>query len=130
MRAAISSSPKATSRRRASTSKPISSPSRTAAIGPPRTASGATWPAISPRVAPEKRPSVSSATSPPRPSPTIAAVTESISRHPGPAGRALVADHDDVAFVDPAARHDGHAVLLGLEHARGARLAAALVAGE
>ena len=52
-----------------------SSPSRIAAIGPPRAASGATWPAISPRVAPLKRPSVSSATSAPRPSPTNAAVT-------------------------------------------------------
>ena len=47
-------------------------------------ASGATWPAMKPWVAPEKRPSVSSATSSPRPSPTIAAVTASISRMPGP----------------------------------------------
>ncbi len=52
-----------------------SSPSRSAAIGPPLTASGATWPTINPRVAPEKRPSVISATSSPSPSPTIAAVT-------------------------------------------------------
>ena len=42
------------------------------------------WPAMKPRVAPEKRPSVSSATVSPRPSPTIAAVTASISRMPGP----------------------------------------------
>src|ERR1700733_6089717 len=62
----------------------ISSPSRTMPIGPPRTASGATWPAIRPCVAPEKRPSVSSATSSPSPSPTSAAVTASISRMPGP----------------------------------------------
>ena len=37
-----------------------------------------------PRVAPEKRPSVSSATDSPSPAPTIAAVTPSISRMPGP----------------------------------------------
>ena len=62
----------------------ISSPSRIAAIGPPLTASGATWPIIRPRVAPEKRPSVTIATLSPSPSPTIAAVTWSISRIPGP----------------------------------------------
>ena len=60
------------------------SPSRTAAIGPPRAASGATWPTISPRVAPEKRPSVTSATDSPSPAPTTADVTPSISRIPGP----------------------------------------------
>ena len=60
------------------------SPSRTAAIGPPRAASGATCPAMSPRVAPENRPSVSNATESPRPAPTMAAVTASISRMPGP----------------------------------------------
>ena len=51
------------------TSIVIVSPSRTAAIGPPHAASGATWPAMKPRVAPEKRPSVSSATCSPSPSP-------------------------------------------------------------
>ena len=39
-------------------SKVMVSPSRTAAMGPPSWASGATWPAMRPRVAPEKRPSV------------------------------------------------------------------------
>ncbi len=39
---------------------------------------------MKPCVAPEKRPSVISATDSPRPSPTIAAVTDSISRIPGP----------------------------------------------
>ena len=39
---------------------------------------------MKPRVAPEKRPSVSSATESPSPSPTIAPVTASISRIPGP----------------------------------------------
>ena len=51
------------------------SPSRTAAIGPPRDASGATWPTMKPRVAPENRPSVTSATDSPSPAPTIAPVT-------------------------------------------------------
>ena len=60
------------------------SPSRSAAIGPPCAASGATCPAMSPCVAPEKRPSVISATESPSPAPMIAAVTASISRMPGP----------------------------------------------
>ena len=62
----------------------IVSPSRTMAIGPPLAASGATCPAIMPRVAPENRPSVSSATDSPSPAPMMAAVTASISRMPGP----------------------------------------------
>ena len=48
--------------------------------------------------------------------------------HPRPAGRALVADHDDVAGVDRAGGDGGHRVLLGLEHARGAAVVHALVA--
>src|SRR5919112_2113009 len=72
------------SRRRAVTSIEISSPSSTRPIGPPSAASGATCPIISPWVPPEKRPSVSSATDSPRPSPTSAAVTLSISCMPGP----------------------------------------------
>ena len=84
MRRSISSCGRSSSRRRLSMSNSIVSPSRTAAIGPPCGASGATCPAIRPRVAPEKRPSVSSATLSPRPSPTSAAVTSSISRMPGP----------------------------------------------
>ena len=83
-RAAISSSESTTRSSRAATSNSIVSPSRTIAIGPPRAASGVTCPAISPWVAPEKRPSVTSATWSPRPSPTMAAVTCSISRMPGP----------------------------------------------
>ena len=39
---------------------------------------------MNPRVAPEKRPSVTSVTSSESPSPTIAAVTWNISRMPGP----------------------------------------------
>ena len=45
------------------------SPSRTSAIGPPTAASGPTWPMQKPRVAPENRPSVISATLPPVPWP-------------------------------------------------------------
>ena len=60
------------------------SPSSSTASGPPRAASGATWPTISPRVAPEKRPSVTSATVSPSPAPTTDEVTLSISRMPGP----------------------------------------------
>ena len=60
------------------------SPSRTAAMGPPRAASGATCPTMSPRVAPEKRPSVTIATESPSPAPTTEDVTLSISRIPGP----------------------------------------------
>src|SRR5438067_8984433 len=60
-------------------SKTTKSRSRTAAMGPPHIASGATWPAISPWVAPEKRPSVSSATESPSPAPTNAPVMASIS---------------------------------------------------
>ena len=62
----------------------IVSPSRTTASGPPRAASGDTWPTMNPRVAPEKRPSVTSATLSPRPAPTTSRVTLSISRMPGP----------------------------------------------
>ena len=52
--------------------------------GPPFAASGHTCPTMKPWVAPENRPSVTSATSSESPSPTIAAVTCSISRIPGP----------------------------------------------
>ena len=66
------------------TSMTIRSPSATRAMGPPSTASGATWPIQKPCVPPENRPSVTRAQSPPRPTPFIAPVTASISRMPGP----------------------------------------------
>ena len=50
--------------------------------------------------------------------------------HPRPAGRALVADHDHVAGVDPLGLDGREAVLLGLEDARRAGLAHALGAGD
>ena len=50
-----------------SASSSMMSPSRSSPIGPPTAASGPTWPTQKPRVAPEKRPSVISATLPPMP---------------------------------------------------------------
>jgi hypothetical protein len=60
------------------------SPSRTKAIGPPSCASGVMCPMMKPCEPPEKRPSVSSATSLPSPAPMIADVGVSISGIPGP----------------------------------------------
>ena len=54
------------------------------AITPPAAASGETCPIEAPRVAPEKRPSVISATLAPNPIPVMAAVGCNISRIPGP----------------------------------------------
>ena len=51
---------------------------------PPLAPSGETWPMAAPRVAPEKRPSVMSATSLSSPMPQMALVGLSISRMPGP----------------------------------------------
>ena len=104
--------------RRASTSIVTVSPSWSAAIGPPRNASGATWPTMKPWVAPEKRPSVISATASPSPSPMIAAGDLQHLGHPRAAGRALVADHDDVARLDRLRLHRGEGVRLVVEHAR------------
>ena len=88
------------------------------AIGPPRAASGATWPTMKPWVAPEKRPSVISATSSPRPAPTIAAGHAEHLAHAGPAARAFVADDDDVAGLDRLALDRVERRLLAVEHAR------------
>ena len=106
------------------------SPSRSAASGPPCAASGATWPTISPCVAPEKRPSVTSATASPRPFADDRRRDVQHLAHPGAAGRALVADHDHVARLDRARLDGGEAVLLGVEDARRAAVDEPLVAGE
>src|SRR5580765_2252382 len=82
------------------------SPSRSSAIGPPSAASGPTWPMQKPRVAPEKRPSVMSATLPPVPCPVSAAV------------RALVADDEYVAFLVGAVLHRLETGFLAVEAAR------------
>ena len=83
-RAASSSSEIFSSRRLFGISMEIMSPSRTMPMGPPEAASGETWPMQAPRVAPENRPSVMSATELPRPMPMMAEVGFSISRIPGP----------------------------------------------
>ena len=108
----------------------IVSPSRTAAIGPPSAASGAMWPAMKPRVAPEKRPSVSSATRLAEALPHERRGDREHLAHARAADRALVADDDDVARLDLAGGDRLHRVLLALEHARGALVVAALVARE
>ena len=68
----------------ASMSSATVSPSLTSAMGPPSAASGLTCPIAGPFVAPEKRPSVISATLVDRPMPEMADVGVSISRMPGP----------------------------------------------
>ncbi len=60
------------------------SPSQMSAMGPPAAASGLTCPTAGPLVAPEKRPSVMSATLSESPRPQMAEVGASISRMPGP----------------------------------------------
>src|ERR1022692_4803787 len=131
----------------ASASMAMGSPSRTAAMGPPLNASGTTWATMKPCVAPLKRPSVTSATVSESPSPTMAPVTPNISRIPGAfaddgsgdaqhlahtrtAPRAFVADDHHVAGLDPPAGDGAHGVLFAVEHARGAAVLDAFVAGE
>jgi hypothetical protein len=70
-----------------------------------------------PRVAPEKRPSVISATLSPMPCPYSAAVVDSISRMPGPPLGPFVADDEHVAFLVGASRRL-EALFLAVEHAR------------
>ena len=60
------------------------SPSSIRPMGPPEAASGLTWPMAAPRDAPEKRPSVMSATVLSSFMPASAEVGLSISRIPGP----------------------------------------------
>ena len=79
------------------TSRRIRSPSRRNAIGPPSTASGATWPTHRPVVPPENRPSVISSTSLPRPGALDGAGDGQHLAHARSALGALVADDDDVA---------------------------------
>src|SRR3954447_20069338 len=116
------------------------SPVWTAPIGPPWTASGATWATMKPWVAPEKRPSgmrAPASATPPPPTPARPARAPRTPSgdgqhlaHAGAAGRALVADDDDVAGLDLALRHGGHRRFLVLEHGRGALVVDPLVAGE
>ena len=98
----------------------MKSPSRTSAIGPPSAASGLTCPMHAPRVAPEKRPSVSSATDSPSPMPMITDVGAEHLLHARPAARALVADDHDVAGLHLALGDARHGLLLAVEEHRGA----------
>ncbi len=88
-------------------------------MGPPTNASGATWPAVNPRVAPEKRPSVSSAT-------VCAEIRMSADcrrhlqhlAHARAALRAFVANDQHVAGLDLAGLHGGKTFLFAIEDAR------------
>ncbi len=66
------------------TSIVIASPSRTSAMGPPRAASGHTWPTKQPLLVPEKRPSVTIAADAASPRPTRYFMGAYISGMPGP----------------------------------------------
>ena len=92
------------------------SPSATNAIGPPSTASGATWPMQKPHVPPEKRPSVIER--------AVGAAAGALQRtgdgqhlaHPRAALRALVADDEHGAGLDRAGEDGLQRGLLPLEH--------------
>ena len=93
------------------------SPSRTSANGPPTAASGETWPTQMPRVAPEKRPSVTSATF----FAHLLAVDDGGHSehfpHTGAADRAFIA-HDQYLAGMIGARFDrANAVFLAFEYA-------------
>jgi hypothetical protein len=76
------------------------------------------WPIMKPWVAPEKRPSVISATVSPSPRPAAPRHVEHLA-HARAALGAFVADDDHVVRLDLALLHRLERVLLALEHARG-----------
>ena len=80
---------------------------------------------MKPRVAPENRPSVTSATESPSPAPTIAAVTAEHLAHPRPAARPFVADDDDVAGLIDWLLHGVERRFLAVEDARRTAMRAA-----
>ena len=80
--------------------------SRPARSGPPSAASGPTWPIQKPRVPPEKRPSVISATFSPMPLPVQRSGSGEHLAHARATLRALVADHDNRALRRHLARLD------------------------
>ncbi len=100
-------------------------------MGPPTNASGATWPAVKPRVAPEKRPSVSSAT-------VWAQLGMAADRrgdlqhlaHAGAALGAFIADDEHVVGLDLSRLHCGKAVVLAVEDARRAAMLDAIGGGD
>ena len=85
-------------------------------MGPPSTASGATWPMQNPWVPPEKRPSVIEG--------GVAAAAGALHgagdgehlAHARAALGALVADDDDVAGLDAAGEDRLHRAVLAVEH--------------
>ncbi len=81
---------------------------RTKAMGPPSTASGATWPTQNPWVPPENRPSVTRAQSPPRPGALHGAGDGQHLAHARAALGALVADDDDRPGLDGAGQDGLH----------------------
>ena len=99
-------------------SKTIVSPSRTAAIGPPCAASGATCPAIKPCVAPENRPSVRKATESPKSGTDQRRRNAEHLAHSRPALRPFVANHDHVVIFDLAVLHGLKGIFLAIENPR------------
>src|SRR5471032_2841404 len=102
MRSAISESERLTVSVRFFGSITIVSPSRTAAIGPPRAASGEMWPIRIPWLTPEKLPSVISATSSARPRPGMPEMVMLTIQLQGRGLAEDVAHHDHRARLDVA----------------------------
>ena len=101
-RAEISSGDSSTLMVRSTRLMSIMSPFCTIASGPPCAASGQRWPIMIPWLAPEKRPSVTSATFVPRPRPTRAPPGESISGIPGaPLGPSWRTTSTSPSFTSP-----------------------------
>ena len=107
-----------TSSFRAARSIAMMSPSRSSPIGPPSAASGETWPMHRPRVPPEKRPSVISATLSPIGIPLSMRRERQHLAHARSAARSLVAHDDHVAGLDLAGDRGVGRRLLAVEHAR------------
>ena len=104
------------------------SPSRTAAIGPPARGFRRHVAGHQPVRRPEKRPSVTSATESPRPAPTIAAVTPSISRMPGPPFGPSWRMTTTSPCLDAAGLDGFERGFLAVEHARRSAMHAEVVA--
>ena len=88
-------------------------------MGPRSAASGTMWAIMKPWVAPEKRPSVMSATRLAEPGALERAGHVEHLAHAGAALGPLVADHDHVVGLDLALLDRLEGVLLALEDARG-----------
>ena len=81
-------------------------------------------------MAPEKRPSVTSATDSPRPAPTIAAGDAEHLAHPGAALRPFVANDHDIAGLDAASLHGREGCFLAVEHACRTSMNSEIVSGD